>query len=66
MQNRHGSGCSSNGLLDSKGSRRRFYNNLVKRTRQNGLRGAEDLHNNEIYVDSWATNSFASGSIKQQ
>jgi len=33
--------------------------NLVLRTRQNGLRQANAITDNEIYVDSWSTNSFA-------
>ncbi len=33
--------------------------NLVPRTRQNGLNRAQRMEANEIYVDSWATNSFA-------
>ncbi len=33
--------------------------NLVTRTRQNGLMRAPVMRDNEVYVDSWATNSFA-------
>jgi len=33
--------------------------NLVRRTRHMGLQQASDIHHNEIYMDSWATNSFA-------
>ena len=33
--------------------------NRIRRTRQNGLEQASVMRNNEIYVDSWATNSFA-------
>lgn len=33
--------------------------NLVKRTRQNALNAAKQIHHNEIYVDSWSVNSFA-------
>lgn len=33
--------------------------NLVRRTRQNGFMRASLMHDNEIYVDSWSTNSFA-------
>jgi len=36
-----------------------IYNNLIKRTRQNGFSQAQNIYNNEIYVDSWSTNSFA-------
>jgi hypothetical protein len=59
MINRHGAGCRSilmygnatyNGI--------EAYNNLVLRTRQSAL-GGNDVHDNEIYMDSWATNSFA-------
>ena len=35
------------------------HHNLVKRTRQNGIGSARRIHHNEIYVDSWSTNSFA-------
>ena len=37
----------------------RINNNLVRRTRQNGFGGARFIVDNEIHVDSWATNSFA-------
>ena len=33
--------------------------NLIKRTRQNGFNFAMKMYENEVYVDSWATNSFA-------
>ncbi len=60
MHNRHGSGCSSIDFLASKGKNLITHHNLVARTRQNGLRGSpEQSFANEIYVDSWATNSFA-------
>lgn len=36
-----------------------LHHNLVLRTRQNGLRQANTITDNEIYVDSWSTNSFA-------
>jgi hypothetical protein len=36
-----------------------IHHNLVKRTRQNGFSEAQNIYNNEIYVDSWSTNSFA-------
>ena len=36
-----------------------IHHNLVKRTRQNGFSIAKNIYNNEIYVDSWSTNSFA-------
>lgn len=37
----------------------RLHHNLVKRTRQWGLGHAQETSHNEIYVDSWSTNSFA-------
>ena len=40
----------------------KVHHNLVKRARQNGLRFARQIYNNEIYIDSWSTNSFATGS----
>ncbi len=36
----------------------RVHHNLIKRTRQNAINVAEEIHNNEIYVDSWVVNSF--------
>lgn len=36
-----------------------FNNNLVARTRQNGISRAQLMRDNEIWVDSWSTNSFA-------
>ena len=64
MHNRHGQGCGALGFIGSKGENYVARYNLVARTRQNGIRGAYSAsHHNEIYVDSWATNSFAT-SIK--
>ena len=64
MHNRHGSGCGAVGFLGSKGKNYVARHNLVARTRQNGIRGDyEESHHNEVYVDSWSTNSFAT-SIK--
>jgi len=40
----------------------KVHHNLVKRARQNALRFARQIYNNEIYIDSWSTNSFATGS----
>ncbi|HUU43140.1 MAG TPA: hypothetical protein VMX57_05140 [Planctomycetota bacterium] len=40
----------------------KVHHNLVKRARQNGLRFARQIYHNEIYIDSWSTNSFATGS----
>lgn len=33
--------------------------NLIKRSRQNGVNFAMTMTGNEIYIDSWSTNSFA-------
>src|SRR5690606_1754949 len=55
--NRHGAGSKS--LLVS-AQNVQVDHNLVKRTRQSALQGNRVL-NNEIYVDSWATNSFGVG-----
>jgi hypothetical protein len=57
MVNRHGAG--SRALLFYGGGPKatKVHHNLVKRTRQGGL-GGNKVHNNEVYVDSWATNSF--------
>jgi hypothetical protein len=62
ITNRHGGGGarpisfrnSKPGINDFE-----IHHNLIKRTRQNGLMHAQKIYNNEIYVDSWATNSFA-------
>lgn len=61
MHNRHGSGCASIDFIGAKeGYSVIYHHNLVARTRQNGLRGSPiQSYRNEIYVDSWATNSFA-------
>ncbi len=56
INNRHGSGNRSM-ILDSD-QEGNVHHNLVKRTRQRGLSG-KMLYNNEVYVDSWSTNSFA-------
>lgn len=61
MHNRHGQGCSTYSPIGCKFTDSTIHHCLVKRTRQNGLRPKHKLYNNEIYVDSWATNSFASG-----
>ena len=65
ITNRHGSATRSIGLSKRKREHNSFsiHHNLVKRTRQNGLSGATQLHNNEIYVDSFSTNSFAAGGL---
>ncbi|MCK5682652.1 T9SS type A sorting domain-containing protein, partial [bacterium] len=36
-----------------------FEYNLIKRARQNGMNQAMKMYENEIYIDSWSTNSFA-------
>lgn len=61
ITNRHGSGTRAIGFrnADEDGNAFHFDHNLVRRTRQNGFGGATSMHNNEIYVDSWSTNSFA-------
>ena len=66
MFNRHGDGGSRslgfrNAETDelTKGNQFRVHHNLVKRTRQNALNGAQRIYNNEIYIDSWVVNSFA-------
>src|SRR5690554_1988556 len=63
--NRHGSGGGRPLNISDTNTQAAIANdyelnhNLVKRTRQNGLRQANSIHDNEIYVDSWSTNSFA-------
>jgi len=56
--NRHGAGCrailfyGSSDIPDCE-----VHHNLVKRTRQGGL-GGGSVHHNEVYIDSYDTNSF--------
>jgi len=59
--NRHGAGTRAIGVRNPKEDANDFvfHHNLVKRTRQNGFGGATSMHSNEVYVDSWSTNSFA-------
>lgn len=63
--NRHGSGggrpvqITDSNAQNEIANDYEFAHNLVKRTRQNGLRQANSIRDNEIYVDSWSTNSFA-------
>ncbi|MBN1674698.1 MAG: fibronectin type III domain-containing protein [Kiritimatiellae bacterium] len=57
LRNRHGGGCRALGL-DSGQKASRVHHNLVTRTRQSGLSG-KTVFRNEVYVDSWAINSFA-------
>ncbi len=70
--NRHGGGTvrsigfrSGSGVYTSKyrlnndDNEIQVHHNLIKRTRHNALNIAQKIYNNEIYVDSWAVNSFA-------
>lgn len=62
MFSRHGAGgARSLGFRYSGNDQnnRQIHHNLIKRTRQNGFNGARQIHDNEIYVDSWVVNSFA-------
>lgn len=63
ITNRHGKSGSRAVLFTGSGlagnNDFKLHHNLIKRTRQNGLSGATSVHDNEIYVDSWSTNSFA-------
>jgi len=62
ITNRHGSsgGRSIYFQYSEKGvNKYAIHHNLIKRTRQNGFSQAQNIYNNEIYVDSWSTNSFA-------
>lgn len=61
VPNRHGKAVRTIGFNFPKASPNEFVirNNLIQRTRQNGIGTAHTMHGNEIYVDSWSTNSFA-------
>lgn len=61
IPNRHGAASRAIGfrLGKSDSNRFRLNHNLIQRARQNGIGGAYYMHNNEIYIDSWSTNSFA-------
>ena len=61
IRNRHGAATRPLGFTKGKrvANKFRVHHNLVKRTRQNGLSGACENSHNEVYVDSWSTNSFA-------
>ena len=59
IRNRHGAAVRSLSFLGRSGKDYRVHHNLVKRTRQMGLLGAHELNHSEVYVDSWAVNSFA-------
>jgi hypothetical protein len=60
VPNRHGAGCKAVLFYGEGGGDTELDHNLVLRTRQSGLTGG-NVHHNEIYVDSWATNSFGIG-----
>ena len=57
LVNRHGAGCRALRLSGGDAKNVTVDHNLVKRTRQSGLAGS-NVHDNEVYIDSWATNSF--------
>ncbi len=62
VANRHGAGVRPIGISyrEAPASNQvRYHHNLIKRTRQNGFNGAQQVDHNEIYVDSFSTNSFA-------
>src|SRR5690606_23725359 len=67
MFDRHGAGGARSlgfsgldkGDLDIDGNELRVHHNLIKRTRQNAINVAQEVFDNEIYVDSWVVNSFA-------
>jgi hypothetical protein len=61
ITNRHGAGSRVIGFQYTVDVPNNFaiYNNLVRRARQNGIGTARTMYNNEIYIDSWSTNSFA-------
>jgi len=67
ITDRHGAGVRPIGFVNAPAGENAFelYNNLVKRTRQNGLMLASSMHHNEVYVDSWSTNSFAIQPLSQ-
>lgn len=61
--NRHGSGgTSAIQFVSNVANMNSTFDvsfNLISRTRQNGIQFANLIHRNEVYVDSWSTNSFA-------
>ncbi len=60
--NRHGAGVRPLGITykqDTPSNDVTYRNNLIERTRQNGLNHGQWFTHNEIYVDSFSTNSFA-------
>ena len=66
IRNRHGAAVRSLSFLGQKGTHYRVHHNLVKRTRQMGILGPNQLNHNEIYVDSWSVNSFAMAPWKDE
>jgi len=54
------SGCA--GIFFQEGGE--AYGNLLKRVRHKGIGAAEVCHSNEMYLDSWATNSIGIASVK--
>jgi hypothetical protein len=65
MFDRHGAGGARSmafqplSHLKKSENQYRVHHNLIKRTRQNAINVANQVYNNEIYVDSWVVNSFA-------
>jgi len=62
INDRHGSGGARSLYFSNAPSGENnfsVHHNLVKRTRQNAFHKAQNIYENEIYVDSWSTNSFA-------
>jgi len=63
--NRHGSGSRSLRFgagsvnLSQIDNKIQIHHNLIKRTRHCALHIGQKIYDNEIYVDSWAVNSFA-------
>lgn len=59
--NRHGSGTRAISFLNTKKVENDFEisRNLIRRSRQNGIGGASRMFHNEVYIDSYSTNSFA-------
>lgn len=62
VTNRHGASGARTVYLQyapKKENQFKIFNNLVKRSRQNGFSKAQHIYGNEIYIDSWSTNAFA-------
>lgn len=62
ITDRHGTGSRA---MASQSEDRHVHNNLVARTRQMGLHGRL-VHDNEIHIDSYSTNSFGVGGSDEQ